>query len=114
MSGSTDDISSAVEATIEAKLKAGLLPEVLMIDNESHMHGGPATESHYNVTAVSSCFDSLTPVKRHQQVYKILQDELSAGVHALALHLYTTAEWQQRQQEVPGSPNCLGGSKTQD
>ena len=116
MSGSTGDISSIVETkvetTIEAKLKAELLPEVLMIENESHMHGGSATESHYNITAVSSCFDSLVPVKRHQQVYKILQDELAAGVHALALHLYTSAEWKQRQQELPGSPNCLGGSES--
>jgi len=102
----------SVAATIEAKLQSDLAPTVLSVENESHMHGGPATESHYKLTLVSDCFDELSPVKRHQRVYKLLAAELESGVHALALHLYTANEWQQRQSTSPTSPNCRGGSKS--
>lgn len=101
----------SVQETIEAKLREGLQPSLLDVVNESHMHGGPATESHYNITAVADAFDELSLVRRHQSVYKLLEQELAAGVHALALHLYTTGEWAQRQQRSPASPDCRGGSK---
>ena len=102
----------SVQDTIETKLSEGLRPEVLVVLNESHMHGGPATESHYNITAVADAFDELSLVRRHQSVYKLLEQELAAGVHALALHLYTSEEWAQRQQAAPSSPDCRGGSKS--
>lgn len=101
----------AIQDIIQSKLQEELQPESLHIENESHMHGGSATESHFNITAVSGRFDGLPAVKRHQQIYKLLAPELAAGVHALALHLYTPAEWEQRQQAAPASPDCKGGSK---
>lgn len=100
-----------VQATIQLKLETDLNPVVLVVDNESHLHGGPATESHFKLTVVADHFEDLVAVKRHQLVYKLLADELSNGVHALALHLYSPEEWQQRQQSVPDSPNCHSGSK---
>ncbi len=99
-----------VQDSIEKKLTAGLQIALLEVINESHMHGGPATESHYNITAVADDFLQLAPVRRHQAVYKLLEQELADGVHALALHLYTPVEWKQRQQGVPSSPDCRGGS----
>ncbi len=101
----------SVQDTIEAKLTQALQPSVLEVANESHMHGGPATESHFNITAVSATFTELNLVRRHQAVYKLLAQELAAGVHALALHLYTTDEWAQRSASAPISPDCRGGSK---
>ena len=101
----------SVQQIVESKLQAALVPEYLDIENESHRHSGPATESHFKVTVVSEQFADQRPVKRHQQVYGLLQDELAAGVHALALHLYTPSEWQARQQQAPDSPDCRGGSK---
>ena len=101
----------SVQETINEKLSEALQPSFLEVVNESHMHGGPATESHFNITAVSSAFADLNLVKRHQAVYKLLQPELDAGVHALALHLYTLDEWEQRQGSAPVSPDCRGGSK---
>ena len=38
-------------------------------------------------------------------VYKLLNAELSSGLHALSLHLYTEEEWQ-RLSQVPLSPLC--------
>jgi BolA protein len=75
------------------------------------MHAGSATESHFNITAVSATFTDLNLVRRHQAVYKLLQNELAEGVHALAMHLYTEKEWEQRQGSSPTSPDCAGGIK---
>ena len=100
-----------MEELIRAKLEADFQPEFLSVENESHMHGGSATESHFNVTAVSRFFDGMSLVKRHQYLYILLAGELAGGVHALALHLYTPAEWAERSQQSPDSPDCRGGSK---
>lgn len=104
-----------VQSTIETKIREHFSPEELRVENESHMHGGPATESHFKLTVVADDFNGLSPVKRHQQVYGVLADELAGGVHALALHLYSPEEWQQRQDQgkaqAPLSPDCRGGSK---
>ena len=100
----------STQAIIESKLVDALNPQHLEVVNESHMHGGPATESHYKVTIITNEFDQKMLVKRHQEVYRILSDELSQGVHALALHTYSPAEWAERNASIPSSPNCRGGS----
>ena len=100
-----------IQAAIEEKLQA-LEPAVVEVLNESHMHSVPPnSETHFKVTLVSDAFDGSRKVQRHQKIYQLLADELAGPVHALALHLYTPEEWQQRQQQSPVSPNCLGGSK---
>jgi BolA protein len=101
----------SIQDTIQAKLSEALQPSTLEVANESHMHAGSATESHFNITAVSATFTDLNLVRRHQAVYKLLQNELAEGVHALAMHLYTEKEWEQRQGSSPTSPDCAGGTK---
>ena len=101
----------SLQTQIEHKL-ATLEPEVVQVENESHRHNVPAnSETHFKVTLVSTRFEGLMPVKRHQQMYALLADELSGPVHALALHLYTPEEWQARGGERPDSPNCQGGGQ---
>ncbi|MGM0614909.1 BolA/IbaG family iron-sulfur metabolism protein [Halomonas sp. CH40] len=101
----------SLQTQIEHKL-ATLEPVVVQVENESHRHNVPAnSETHFKVTLVSSRFEGLMPVKRHQQMYALLADELSGPVHALALHLYTPEEWQARGGERPDSPNCRGGGQ---
>lgn len=101
----------AIQTQIEQKL-AALTPELLQVENESHMHNVPAnSETHFKVTLVSDSFEAMMPVKRHQQIYALLADELSGPVHALALHLYTPAEWQARGGARPDSPHCRVGGK---
>jgi len=101
----------SLQTQIEHKL-ATLEPVVVQVENESHRHNVPAnSETHFKVTLVSSRFEGLMPVKRHQQMYALLADELSGPVHALALHLYTPEEWQVRGGERPDSPNCRGGGQ---
>ncbi|MGQ7246779.1 BolA family protein [Halomonas sp. V046] len=102
----------SIQTTIEDKLKA-LEPTELVVENESHMHSVPPnSETHFKVTLVSERFEGLMPVKRHQQIYALLADELSGPVHALALHLYTPQEWNLRGAARPNSPNCLGGGRS--
>lgn len=100
----------SVQARIEEKLVAAHQPLHMAVENESHMHNVPPNaETHFKVTLVSSQFEGLMPVKRHQLLYSTLADELAGPVHALALHLYTPAQWAARGEERPDSPNCRGG-----
>ncbi len=100
-----------IQQIIERKLTEGLNPDYLEVVNESHRHSVPPnSETHFKVTIVSSEFDGKRLVGRHQQVYRLLADELAGPVHALALHTYTAQEWAQT-GSAPESPNCMGGSK---
>ncbi len=102
----------SMQQAIEQKLNTGYQPVHLQVDNESHMHSVPKnSETHFKVTLVADAFEGLGKVKRHQAIYGTLAEELAGGVHALALHLYTPAEWAERQGTAPDSPQCMGGSK---
>lgn len=100
-----------VKLQIEKKLGDALSPEFLQVEDESHGHNVPAgAQSHFKVVVSSTAFAGKRPVQRHQQVYALLTEELQGSVHALALHLYSPDEWQQK-SSAPESPECLGGGK---
>ena len=99
-----------IQDDIQRKLEAEFSPEFILVENESHMHSGPATESHFKVTMAADVFADKRKVARHQAVYAILKEELDGPVHALALHLYSPEEWSQR-DEIPESPLCASKSK---
>ncbi len=100
------------QAVIEHKLGA-LHPQFLRVENESHRHNvPPGSESHFKVTVVSPQFNDKTLLARHRLINEILSDELSGGVHALALHIMTPDEWAEH-GSVADSPLCLGGSATE-
>jgi BolA family transcriptional regulator, general stress-responsive regulator len=93
-----------VATTIEQKVKLSLQPHWVQLINESHLHSGPRTDSHFKLVVVADVFEGLSKVKRHQRLYQLLQQELQGPVHALSLHLYTAQEWQAA--EIPVSPLC--------
>lgn len=98
-----------VQNRIIEKLKTGLVPEHLWVENESHRHNVPPnSETHFKITVVSESMRGLLPVKRHQSVYALLQDELDGPVHALAIHAYAPEEWT---GQAPDSPDCMGGGR---
>lgn len=99
----------SIQQSIQKKIQESFQPEFMELENESHRHSGPALESHFKLTVVSDQFSGLNLVKRHQRVYGLLTDEMAGELHALALHLYTPEEWQERQQQARPSPNCRGG-----
>ena len=97
-----------IQAQIEQLIKEAFNIAFMELLNESHMHAGPAAESHFKLTLVSSDFNELNKVKRQQAVYKVLK-ELMPQFHALALHTYTPDEWLDIEQKIPASPKCGGG-----
>jgi BolA protein len=44
------------------------------------------------VEVVSAAFEGKNAVQRHRMVYQLLQEEIDAGLHALALKTKTPAE----------------------
>lgn len=99
-----------IQDQIEQRLSEHFSPLFAEIVNESHMHNvPPGSESHFKVTLVAPYFEGLRLVKRHQEVYRVLQSLMGSPIHALALHTYTEAEWSERSGS-PDSPNCMGGS----
>lgn len=82
----------------------------LEVVDESGGHNVPAgSESHFKVVLVSEEFAARPLLARHRLVNESLADEFAAGMHALAIHTYTEAEWRRRFGAAPLSPPCLGG-----
>ena len=93
---------------IESKLSSALSPEHLEVVNESYMHSVPkGSQTHFKVVVVSTMFEGLSPVKRHQLVYGVLREQLAAkpGIHALAFTSRTPSEWT-ASPEANVSPEC--------
>ena len=101
-----------LQQQLSKRLQA-LAPSVLQVDNESRGHGGyfEGKESHFKVTVVSAAFEGLRAVQRHQKIYTLAAELLSANggtIHALAIHAYTPTEWTGR---APNSPACAAAPK---
>ena len=100
----------SLEKQLIEKLTA-LAPTHLEVINESAGHGGyfPGKESHFKVIVVSTAFEGLRLVQRHQKVYTLAAELLSPGkIHALAIHAYLPSEWQ---GQAPASPECAHAPK---
>jgi BolA protein len=79
-----------VQEQIEAKLIAALSPDILEVENESHLHAGHAGspnsgESHFKITLAAKSLAALTRLERYRKVHAILADELAGPVHALSI-----------------------------
>ena len=75
-------------AEIEARLRTALAPEVLVVDDDSHLHAGHAGAregGHFTVRLTSARFAGLSRVARHRLVYDALGSLRAQGVHALAI-----------------------------
>lgn len=94
---------------IDHRIKEQFDIQHMTLENESHMHNVPKnSESHFKLVLVSDAFEGKRLVQRHQLVYGVLQNEMKL-IHALAMHLYTSEEWSQRESHAPASPKCHGG-----
>ena len=102
-----------VEHSIREKLQRAFSPLELDVENESYRHAVPkGSESHFRALIVSEIFEDQARLRRHQQVYSVLAEEMKSGVHALAIEALTLAEWTQGNRSVRKTPDCQGGSKT--
>ena len=96
----------SVEKKIEHTLSDNFNLSHLEVINESHMHSGPNTDSHFKVILVSDEFKDMKLVQRHRRINELLKFELENGVHALSLHLFTKDEWKEKEEYVKDSPPC--------
>ena len=96
----------SVEKKIEHTLSDNFDLSHLEVINESHMHSGPNTDSHFKVILVSDEFKDVKLVQRHRRINELLKYELENGVHALSLHLFTIDEWKEKDEYVKDSPPC--------
>lgn len=101
-----------IENKIEEKVTSQFEPLAMELANESSMHAGPATESHFKLFLVSSSFQGLSRIDRQRSVFSLLDEELRGPVHALSLRLLTPEEWEkQNKASMPASPDCAGANK---
>lgn len=99
-----------VAIRIEATLSDALALDHLEVHNESSGHNvPPGSETHFKVVLVSESFNGASRIARHRQINTLLAAELDGPVHALSVHAFTPAQWQERFGDVPMSPPCAGG-----
>lgn len=73
------------------KLTAAFDPVSLEIVNESHLHAGHqeafdgSGETHLRIRIVASAFRAMSRVERHRAIHAMAEDEIAAGLHALAI-----------------------------
>jgi acid stress-induced BolA-like protein IbaG/YrbA len=68
---------------IKRTIEAGLACEHVAVDGDGQ---------HFQALIVSTAFEGLSRVKRHQLVYGALGDRMRAEIHALSMQTLTPAE----------------------
>jgi BolA protein len=81
--------ASGREQLLRRRLESRFAPQLLLIEDESHLHAGHAGaaggHSHFRVTIVAEAFRGVSPVARHRLVYAAVGDLLESDIHALAI-----------------------------
>ena len=77
---------------IEQAIKKYFNPSYLEVIDDSNSHRGhhhapESGESHYNVVITSKEFLGKNRIEKERMVYKVLEKEFTAGLHALSLKL---------------------------
>ena len=68
------------------------------------MHSVPQdSETHFKLVIVSDSFNNISQVKRHQIIYKSLED-IMKQIHALSINIFDEAEYSK--SNYLDSPNC--------
>ncbi len=85
-------MTMSLETLIHEKLTAAFQPTTLEVINDSHKHkghaGSPGTgQSHFTVRIEVAAFEGLSRVACHQLIYKVLDAEFKAGLHALSIKI---------------------------
>lgn len=88
-------MSERVDA-IRERLHRALEPELLEIEDESHLHEGHAGardgRGHFHLTIVSAQFDGEGLLARHRRVYAALGELMQTDIHALRIDAYASDE----------------------
>ena len=91
----------SIKKTLSKNIKCKQLESI----DESPNHGGyNGSVSHVKLIVVSNDFDGLNLIKRHQLVYKALEN-LVSEIHAISIVSKTVNEWKESPDFIP-SPDC--------
>jgi BolA protein len=91
--------------TIVSQLNLSFDIENIFLENESFMHNVPPnSETHFKLVIVSNDFTELTNLKRHQCIYKALNDTMTR-IHALSIQAFTPDEYLQN-PIILKTPDC--------
>ena len=87
----------AMQETLTRKLRDAFEPETLEVIDESEQHRGhggwrEGGETHFRVEMTAAFFEGMSRVNRQRAVNKILAEELSTTVHALAMAIRAPGE----------------------
>lgn len=81
---------------IRQRLQEQLQPEMLEIEDESHLHAGHAGardgRGHFRVMLVSPAFGGLSRIARHRLVFDAVGDLMETDIHALAIQAFSPEE----------------------
>ena len=79
-------------------LKKNLQPQLLLVNDESHLHKGHAgvekgtTETHFFIEIISKEFRDKNRIDRHRIINSLLDEEFNLGLHAITLKLRDDTE----------------------
>jgi BolA protein len=91
--------------TILQRLNESFTTEHLFLENESFKHNVPPnSESHFKLVIVSSNFNNMPKVQRHQDIYSALSDVMNK-IHALSIQAFTLDEYE-KNPVILESPDC--------
>jgi BolA family transcriptional regulator, general stress-responsive regulator len=81
---------------IRERLLDALEPELLEIEDDSHLHAGHAGardgRGHFRVTVVADAFSGQSAIRRHRMVYDALGALMQTDIHALTIQAYAPGE----------------------
>jgi BolA protein len=84
----TRTVSDRIEL-IRSALQQALVPSVLEIEDQSHLHAGHAGardgRGHFHVTVESAAFAGLPLMRRHKLIYAAVGDLMQTDIHALSI-----------------------------
>ena len=88
----------SMKSSMTGKLEAAFSPERLEVLNESHLHAGHQPgfdgggETHMRIRIVAAAFSGMSRLARHRAINDVVNAELDAGLHALAVEAAAPGE----------------------
>ena len=81
---------------IENKLKENFNVSELILIDESYKHKNHKKDTsggHFKLLIVSNDFKNVPLIKRHQSIYKVLDEMIKVEIHALSIKAITIEEY---------------------
>lgn len=89
-------MTEARDERLRRRLEEAFDPEELLVKDQSQLHigheGAKDGKGHFDVMIVSTKFNDVTRVRRHQMIYDVVSDLIESDIHALRIRALTPAE----------------------